>query len=130
MSSITTKYLNALNPPAPFASVTVSVPDGSASVPDCAAQIDSAADWTVLPQRIVEQLGLEPVRAIELLGFAGTVTTLPVYLVKLALTSFQSVEVEVTAQADEPWILLGRSVLNRYKVTLDGPSQRLTIDGP
>jgi hypothetical protein len=35
--------------------------------------------------------------------------------------------VEVLA-ADEPYVLLGRDILNRYRVVLDGPKQKLEIE--
>jgi predicted aspartyl protease len=131
MIDITALYLGVIQPPGPFASVTVTDPASGQSVPDQAAQLDTAADRTVLPERIVNQLGLVPVRHIALVGFGGVPALFPVFPVTLVLPTLTPISVEVTAQADEPWILLGRDVLNRYKVLLDGPNSRLTItEGP
>lgn len=130
MSAISTRYLSAIHPPGPFAVVTVQSPDGSLSVPDCAAQIDSAADRTVIPQSVIDRLGIMPVRQIPLLGFGGVPTTYSVYEVRVVLPTFMPVTVEAVGEANEPWVLLGRDVLNGYKITLDGPSLKLTIEGP
>ena len=128
---ISTGYQFHVLPPAPFASVSVRTPDGAAAVTNLPAQVDTAADRTVLPQSVVDGLALVPIRQIQLIGFGVVPASFPVYLVTLALPTFAPISVEVTAAAGEPWVLLGRDVLNRYAVTLDGPNLRLTIsEGP
>jgi len=38
------------------------------------------------------------------------------------------VTIEVLANRDEPYVLLGRDVLNRHRIVLDGPQLLLDID--
>lgn len=128
MKSIKTAYMSVLSPSGPFVSVGLANRDGSVILPNCGAQIDTAADWTVLPQRLIDQLGESPTREVELTGFAGSPTRCHVFEVWLTLPTFNPILLEVTAHASEPWILLGRDVLNRYKVLFDGPSLRLVIE--
>jgi predicted aspartyl protease len=130
MSSIKTAYLSAVAPPGPFASVGLASRDGSAVIANCAAQIDTAADRTVVPRRFIEQLGAAPIREVELVGFGGAPVTSAVFEVWLMLPTFQPVLLEVTTDANEPWILLGRDYLNRYKILLDGPSLQVVIEEP
>lgn len=127
MKAISTGYQSFVSPPGPFAIVTVSNVPSSVTVPDRVAQVDSAADRTVFPQSLIDALGVAPSGALALLGFGGTPTTCLLYDVVLALPSLSAIRLEVIAHADEPWVLLGRDVLNRYVVTLDGPASRLTI---
>ena len=130
MNRIKTAYLPVLTPPGPFVSVGLASRDGSVVVPNCGAQVDTAADRTVLPQRFVDQLGVSPVGEVQLKGFGGARSASHVYEVWLMLPTFSPVLLEVTANADEPWILLGRDMLNRYRVYLDGPSLHLVIEEP
>jgi predicted aspartyl protease len=130
MTAIATRYQHFLSPAAPFAIVAVEDLSGSAQVANCPAHIDTAADWTVLPQSVVDQLGIVPNRTIQLMGFGGVPANYPVFEVRLTLPTFKPIVLEVTAHKDEHWVLLGRDVLNRYKTTLDGPGQMLTIEEP
>ena len=59
-------------------------------------------------------------------GFDGRPRVLPVYLVVLQVRDLPPVEVRVVRGAVTNAIL-GWDVLNRYKVTLDGPGQVMTI---
>jgi hypothetical protein len=130
MKSITTQYQGFLTPPAPFAVLTIETLDGAVSIPNQPAQLDMAADWTVLPQSIVNQLGVAATGTVDLMGFGGVPAQYPVFQIKLALPTFSPIVLEVTAHGNEPWILLGRDVLNLYKITLDGPQLKLTIEEP
>jgi hypothetical protein len=128
MKSISTGYQSFVSPPGPFAVVTVTNVTGSVTIPNRVAQIDSAADRTVFPQSLIDALGAIATGAVSLLGFGGTPTTCLLYEVLLSLPSLSAIQLEVIAHADEPWVLLGRDVLNRYVITLDGPALRLTIN--
>lgn len=128
MKTISTGYQSFVSPPGPFAVVTATNLLGSIAIPDRVAQVDSAADRTVFPQSLIDDLGATATGAISLLGFGGTPSTCLLYEVLVALRSLSAIRVEVIAHADEPWILLGRDVLNHYKITLDGPSLRLVIE--
>lgn len=130
MRKISASYLNALNPSAPFASIEIRNLDGSICIPNQPAQLDTAADWTIVPEALINQLGATPARFISLMGFGGVVTRNPVFEVELSFPTFTPVRLEVTSHGAEPWILLGRSVLNLYRIYLDGPSLKLTIEEP
>jgi hypothetical protein len=54
---------------------------------------------------------------------------LPTYRLELSIRDCPAVLIEVLAHPEEPFLLLGRDVLNRHRVVLDGPSLALEIDG-
>ena len=121
-------YNRQITPPAPFVHITVQRPDKAAAVPDVPAQLDTAADTTVVPASVVEILGLVQLGEAEIMGFGGHITTVPTFLVSLAVREFEPILVKVLANPDEPCVLLGRDVLNQYRVLLDGPRLKLQID--
>jgi predicted aspartyl protease len=121
------RYNQQVSPPAPFIHVAVRRPGDEASVRDLPAQIDTAADMTVIPWRIVEELQLLQHDEIETLGFGGHVASATSFLVQLQIHQLEPVAVEVVADRDEPYVLIGRDVLNRHRVVLDGPQLILEI---
>lgn len=120
------RYANDV-PPAPFVLVIVSRPDGAASEPDLPARVDTGADRTVIPADVAARLALDEVGTITLGGFGGSIVTAPVHSVRLVIRDLPAITAEVAAIAGEPHVLLGRDVLNHYRIVLDGPNLRLEI---
>jgi hypothetical protein len=120
-------YLNVLNPPAPFVYVTLSNPLDGREQKDCPAQVDHGADRTVLPESLVIALGLPRTGTLVVGGLGGTVHHLSLHAVNLQIHNLVPLSVVVACNAGEPWILLGRDVLNSYRVLLDGPGEMLEL---
>jgi hypothetical protein len=91
------------------------------------AQLDPAADRTLLPDAIVQALALPQIGTIPIGGVGGFVQTLPSYPVQLAIHDLPAQVLEVVASAGESWVLLGRDVLNSHRVLLDGPQLAVEI---
>ena len=91
------------------------------------AQIDTAADRTVLPDHVVQALGLAQMGRIAVGGLGGGVQYLPTYAVRVAIHLFPTQTVKVVASSGEPWVLLGRDILNAYRLQLDGPQLTFEI---
>ena len=60
-------------------------------------------------------------------GLGGDVHTLDAFIVLIQLHDLQPIAVEAVAHADESFVLLGRDILNKLRIVLDGPSQILEI---
>ena len=91
------------------------------------AQLDSAADRTILPESVVKSLSLPQVGTVKLGGFGGVTYTLPTYAVLLGLHDMPIKAFKFAAHMGESWVLLGRDVLNSYRILLDGPELALEI---
>ena len=89
---------------------------------------DTAADFSVIPWWIVEELEPNQLGESEALGLGGHILTMPTFLVQIQLRGMPGQVVKVLASAEEPYVLLGRDVLNRFRVTLDGPKLVLEIE--
>jgi len=120
-------YLTQFAPPAPFVYVTLRNPISGAEQRDVPAQVDSAADRTLLPDSVVQTLALPQIGTIPIGGVGGVIQTMPSYPVQVTIHTLPAMTVEVVASAGEAWILLGRDVLNAHRLLLAGPQQFLEI---
>jgi hypothetical protein len=114
-------YLSQLQPPAPFVYVHLRNPLTGAEKRDVPAQLDCAADRSLFPATIVQDLALAQISAIEIMGAGGITQSMPSYPVELTLHDLAPVTIEVVASPGEKWVLLGRDVLNAHRMLLDGP---------
>lgn len=91
------------NQPAPFVYISLQTAEGD------------AADRTVVPLGLAEELGLVALDSIPVLGFGGILMEVPTFLVSLTLRGESPMTLKVLASTDEPYILLGRDILNHYR---------------
>jgi hypothetical protein len=108
-------------PAAPVARVSLRHPDSGASIADVPMLIDSGADATLLPESAIASLGLAGTgERYGLVSFDGTtneseaVHAVLVFLDKTFRGRFLPVESEIG--------VIGRNVLNRIRLLLDGPA--------
>jgi hypothetical protein len=83
--------------------------------------IDSGADVTLIPQVVTGRLAIDivPNRRYELLGFDGSESSAPI--VRLELVFCRRTFRGQFLLIDQKWGILGRNVLNRVPLLLDGP---------
>jgi hypothetical protein len=124
------RYAAEFNPAAPFVQVTLRNPATGEQREGIPAQLDTAADRTVLPEAVALSLHLNRIGETLIGGFGGTVTVVPLYGVLLGVHTFAPRSMEVLAHPEEQWILLGRDVLNQLRSLLNGPATALEIEEP
>jgi len=118
-------YDFSLNPPAPIADVIVAHPtSGVNSV--IRGKLDCGADLTVIPEDLATQLGITPKSHIWTKGYDGNYSLRPVYYVKLVIEGFNLASVRCVA-TNRTNALIGRNVLNRFIITLDGKTLSFDI---
>lgn len=120
-------YQSQLQPPAPFVYVTLRNPVTGVEEQDVPAQLDTAADRSLLPDSLVQALALPQIGTIKIGGVGGVTQTMPCYPVQVAIHNLAAQLIEVVASAGEPWMLLGRDLLNAHRLLLDGPQLFLEI---
>jgi predicted aspartyl protease len=115
-------------PPAPAALVDLIHPtDDARRAESRPGLIDTGADQTVIPIRLVDDLGLIQVGEVVVKGYDGSTQRRPTYLVRFAIHTFPPIDVTAIALDGVPNIIVGRDVLNRYTVTLKGRESMLEI---
>lgn len=115
--------------PAAFVLLRVADHDSDVWHPDIPALADTGADQTMLPRRVVDALGLTEFDTLKVAGFDNTVHERPLYAVQLIVRDLPPVRVPVIGGGEDEYAVLGRDVLNFFRVVFDGPNQRLEISG-
>jgi predicted aspartyl protease len=114
-------YDDGYEPPAPILPLRIADPSGAI---DCAVPgfVDSGADCTLIPATLAQQLRLPVVGQLEIVGVGGGRGIAPIHAasVQVAGTNFLT---RLVAFEDE--VILGRDLLNRIVLLLDGPRLRL-----
>jgi hypothetical protein len=114
-----------VDPPAPVASVTVIHPVTGARSEPLPGKLDSGADTTVIPHWLAAELRLSPRGHTWTRAFDGSLSRRAAYYVRMRVQGFDLPIVRCIA-AERDTLLLGRNVLNHFRVVLDGGS--LTFD--
>jgi len=115
-------------PPAPSVEVSVSKPYSEESRKQ-RGKLDTGADISVIPFGFVRELGLVPARKLLARGYDGREGSVTTYYVNMSIQefSFELVEVAATPRID---VLLGRDILNRLKMLLDGKALSFELQDP
>jgi aspartyl protease len=113
-------------PPAPVADVLIAHPVSNATSRPLRGKLDTGADLTVIPETLVAVLALVGRAHVWARGYDGTYSQRPVYYVRLTLEGHDLPAVRCIA-ADRTNVLLGRNVLNRFIITLDGKNLRFDL---
>lgn len=121
-------YSREFFPPAPVVPILVSAPNevGGRTIE---GKLDSGADLCALPEDVIAELDLAPVRAVRAAGFAGTLQDAILYhcAIELAGYRFEHLEALPTRRR---YAILGRNLLRHVVVRLDGPRSTLTLTIP
>jgi predicted aspartyl protease len=118
-------YSRDFVPPAPMWGLGVTTPFGKASV-SIEGKLDSGADVCALPETVIAELDLPPVREVRASGFSGVLEPTLLYrcAVELGGRRFENVEALATRRR---YAIIGRNVLRHLVVKLDGPKSELTL---
>ncbi len=120
-------YTTQKDPPAPFVHVNLRNTTTGQELADLPAQVDHGAEIPVIPSRLADALVLPRVRMLPVKGFGEHLLQLSTILVEITIRELQPVPMEALLNPDEPYVILGRDLLNRYRIVLDGPQLALEI---
>ena len=96
--------------------------------------VDTGARFVVLHERLAKRLKLETIDFTEMLGFGSKKK----FMVDLKLISVEIdgiVDIIQCAVIKEryyppkvPWVVIGRNLLNKFKITLDGRNKKIRLE--
>jgi hypothetical protein len=122
-------YDRTFNPPAPVADVTIANPVTPNKRSRVRGKMDTGADITVIPERLIVPLGISPKGRVWTRGYDGTYAQRAVYYVRLTLEGFVLATIRCIA-TNRTDVLLRRNVLNRFLITLDGKNLTFELKDP
>jgi predicted aspartyl protease len=93
------------------------------------AKIDTGADISVIPQELIQSLNLQPSTLVQISNWAGEIHEESGYVVTMRFDRFvfDNIEVIGCGRSDA---LVGRDVLNRLRLELDGKSLSVSVSDP
>jgi len=121
-------YSSEYSPPAPSLKIKLARPFSDHSL-ELQAKLDTGADMTVIPQYVVSELRLIPASRVSVISFDGHKVWRYTYFVNLSLNDFEYKMVEVIS-AQRHDALLGRDILNRLKIALNGKTLSFSLLDP
>jgi predicted aspartyl protease len=120
-------YLTTYNPPAPVLEVRVGFPEARLTLGPFMALVDTGADGTIMPQSLLVQINAPLVDKAQLRSHWGEWRTVRLYTVDIGIADLLLPAIEVVRDDWGEEIILGRNVLNRLGLFLDGPRRRTEI---
>ncbi len=85
------------------------------------AIVDTGADGTILPKEIAIRVGAVPMKPVRLESHWGDEHYATEYVVELEIEEFRLSGIMVAGDPHSTEIILGRNVLNKLPLFLDGP---------
>lgn len=92
-------------------------------------KVDTGADICALPDSVITDLDLPPVRAVRAAGFGGVLQETLLFHVDLEIVGRRSKHVEALSTR-RPYAIIGRNILQQFAIRLDGPKSTLTVTLP
>lgn len=119
------QYNESVKPAAPYCGALISNFDRSRQV-TIEALLDTGSEISLMPLNIARRLGLRYLGMGGVEGVSGERVARHIFQAFVSIDQNAPRETDVMAW-NEDLALLGRDILNRYHITLDGPNLTLTI---
>lgn len=120
-------FLSNYFPAMPALRVQLAPPTEVASQAPLIAIIDTGADATLVPQELLDDIGAPLVAKARIRSHWGERRSVDIFTVDLMLAGLRLPSVEVIGDVQGQEVVLGRNVLNKLKLLLDGPKRYTEI---
>jgi predicted aspartyl protease len=120
-------YDAAFDPPAPVLSIRMAAPGETPQGDAVLALVDTGADGTLIPMSLLEQVEAIGVGDAVLRSGLGEVREVHIYEIDLHFDAVRLPGVLVAGDEQGDEILLGRNVLNKLILLLDGQSKQIDL---
>jgi predicted aspartyl protease len=120
-------YSTLYTPPAPSLPVTFGLVGERPTFGPYDALVDSGADMTIVPRRLLVQWGIPSRFDARLRGQWDERRMVQLYLVDVQIGDVRLPSVYVAGDPEETEIILGRNILNKLPLLLDGPKEQTEV---
>ncbi|MEW5987129.1 MAG: retroviral-like aspartic protease family protein [Chloroflexota bacterium] len=111
----------------PFPALTIVLHSDDERLGPLPALLDSGADVSLIPTGLLEQINAAEGGEAYLRSHFGERQVVPLYLVSIQVSDQQLPALYVVGDDTGNEIILGRDVLNKLPLFLDGPQQHCTV---
>lgn len=118
-----TPYLDTYYPEIPVLEVYLGYPTEELSLGPFVAIVDTGADGTLIPQKLLDQIETPIVDTVRIRSHWGEWRRVMVFTVDMGFETLRLPSIDVIGDETGSDVILGRNVLNRLKLLLDGPEQ-------
>lgn len=115
-------------PPAPVVEITIANTLNRRLRQVMPALLDTGADITAIPHHTVEPLQLYPIGRLQFEDLHAETSYVFTYKVRIAFEGLSIPQLEVIPTGLD-FAIIGRDVLNRYDIQLNGPALSFAIKG-
>lgn len=120
-------YTTHSQPAAPVVPIWIGPPYASLRVGPLQAYVDTGADGTIVPIRHLAPLTLVLADRSLLRSQWGERRLVKTYWLDIAIGEFKLPSIQVVGDEQGDEIILGRNLLNKFVLTLNGPQRLLEI---
>lgn len=121
------RYLDDFNPAMPALVLRLGYPAEGLVVGPVTALVDTGADGTLIPQQLIDEIGAPLVDSKRIRSHWGEWRQVLVYALDVAIDDLRLPAIEVVGDDMGSEVILGRNVLNRLRLLLDGPRHEVQI---
>ena len=122
-------YLDTHYPPIPALEIRMGYPGGTLDLGPLMAIVDTGADGTLVPQWLIDEIEAPFIDDVRIRSHWGEWRNVQLFTVDLGIGKLRLPAVEVVGDEQGEEIILGRNVLNRLKLLLDGPAGQVEASG-
>ena len=119
------------NPPAPIVDVLLTTPDPELFeqfVPiKKMALLDTGADMTAIPSSLVNELELKKIDEIIVTDYQGNLLRTSIFVIRVMLDELLDLNIRVIT-SDLDYVHIGRDIMNKWKLYLNGLNKVLKIE--
>ena len=119
-------YDSAQYPPQPVAEIAITAPQSSIATPRLRATIDTGADVTLIPLKTLRPLAAPLGDSRRVRSLWGDCQEVNTFIVDVHIGNLVLPAIEVLGYAGDE-IILGRDILNKLWLELDGPAQTVEV---
>lgn len=114
-------------PPAPIMDIQLGVSEGAFTIGPLSVIVDTGADATIVPTRYIEQLDIPADDQKYLRGQWGERRIVDIYWVDIGIENLRLPLMETVADDLGNEVILGRNILNKLILLLNGPKNMLEV---
>ncbi len=120
-------YLTTYYPPIPTLEIMLAYPDEGLKFGPFTAIIDTGADGSMIPQTILDDMNVPFSDEARIRSHWGEWRHVQTFMVDIGIGTIRLPAIEVVGDEEGNEIIIGRNVLNKLRLLLEGRKQQVEV---